>query len=654
MLRRFGFLLIIAALHACSLTQQVQTGDYAYERKQYDVAIGLLSDEYAVASGPVKARKAYLLGRSYAILKDTESAISWFQKAVKNNYGQDAQLHLARSLTRAERYDQAIAVYEDLRSILPTDDIVRRELAVAKQAKLLKASPNPDITISPLSFNSAYADYGPILFDDEYLLFTSDRETATGEADYLWTGNAFSDLFIVHKDGNQPTPFDGLLNTEGNEGSLCLSSDGRLLIYTQCRGATEQDDAYCYLVQSTNEEGIWSEGEVLPFFEGRTSYGQPALIEQDSVLVFAAKREEGKGGYDLYYSLLDAAGWTEPYLMPNTINTAGNEYFPTSDGDTLYFSSDYLPGMGGLDIFKTYLRADGSWSPPLNMQSPINSGEDDFHLIVEPTAMQQAGVARAGYFSSNRPGMGDDDIYRWQRMKPSPQDVEDANPNEEEKLSIYLAGKVITPRYQDPDDPNSEIVGYDPVPNARIEIDGKAFGTDEDGFFVKEVPRNIDMQVMASKSGYLNQIKTITTRDLDIPEGEETYTINVSLELTKIFTGVEITLENIYYDFDKWTIRPDAEPTLKRLAKLLQDNPQIQIDLSSHTDCQGDDEYNEELSFKRARSAVLYISRQGIDLNRLTPVGYGESRLAVNCPCADCSEEEHQANRRTTFTIVEQ
>ena len=649
-------LLLSVALiwNACSFTKQIESGEAAFDRKQYDIAVPLLLEEFESASGQLKARKAYLLGESYRILKETDESSKWYNRAVKAGYGNEAKLKLARSFKRLEKYKEAVTVYNDLLQKLPNDPTVNRELAIAKQAINWAKNVEESIKLNTLDINSPYADYGATFFEEDYIIFTSDRESATGTEIYNWTGNKFSDLYIVHKQGNQPQLFDGLLNSEKNDGSLCLSSDGLELYFTRCFSLNSDADGACKIMYSYRDNGIWTEPEVIPFFDGSVSYGQPALIENDSVLVFVAKRQEGKGGFDLYYSVMEEGRWTEPYLMPSSINTEGDEYFPTAFKDTLYFSSNYLPGLGGLDVFKTYLRNDGSWSPPHNMMPPINSGEDDFHYVRDPSFRPIGNALQTGFVSSNREGFGDDDILRW--TKYTLQEVEEpveVEEEEEEPILVYLAGKVVTNQREDDSNPNSEIIGKSPIPNAYIKLNEEdGFTTDENGFFVKELVLDKDYRLRASKEGYLNNIIDVSTIDLLIPEGESSITINVELLLDKIYTGVEIVLENIYYDFDKWKIRPDAEPTLLDLAKLLRDNPQINIELSSHTDCQGDVDYNQELSYKRARSAVQYISRHGVKAERITPIGYGESNLANTCVCEDCTEAEHQENRRTTFKIL--
>ena len=643
-----GLIVIVNLLFmsSCSFTREVKTGGQAFDRKQYDIAVTLLPAEFEESLGPLKATKAFQLGQSHYYLKETKEAARWYAKAAELDYGPVAYLELGRMLKRLQRFDEAEKAFLAAQSYNNSDPIVNRELASVRVARQWADKPDPTIRIEDPGFNSIYADYAPTFIDDNYLVFTSDRDEATGNLIYDWTGNKYSDLFVVHKNGSKVSSFDAMLNSEHNDGSFCITKDGQGLYFTRCMSDTDTEDAHCALYYSAKDNELWSDPVLVDFFGPKVSFGQPALLENDSVLVFTARTEAY--GYDLFYSVLEEEGWSLPERMPESINTQGDEYFPTAHEDTLYFSSDYLAGMGGLDIFKTYLRYDGSWSPPLNLQAPINSTEDDFHYVVDPTTPD-----RSGFITSNRAGDTDDDIYRWRYVPPAVTDTIDVDTETPDRL-LYLAGVVYTPTYAEENNPNSQVTGRKPIAGATVEIGpGLTLTSDKDGRFISAITPNTDYQIKASKRGYLNNVYAFNTAEYQIPDGEEIYTINIEIPLDQIFAGVEIVLQDIYYDFDKWNIRPDAMPTLNKLAELLRNNPQIDIELASHTDCRGDDAYNQNLSQKRAQSAVRYIEQNGISGARMTPVGYGESRPADDCPCESCTEEQHQSNRRTTFTIVE-
>jgi outer membrane protein OmpA-like peptidoglycan-associated protein len=346
--------------------------------------------------------------------------------------------------------------------------------------------------------------------------------------------------------------------------------------------------------------------------------------------------------------------------MPPSINTLGNERFPTAYNDTLFFSSDFFLGLGGLDIFKTYLRSDNSWSTPENVGIPFNSSYDDFGLIISPFVKDY--VAMEGYFSSDRAGAGKDDIYYFvkrseQKVKTEKEpEVEDETEEELEVMTI-LSIKVTEKSFAIENDPNSLVLGQRPVENATLIVqdskERKTLKTDSKGNVLLEIQPDSFYQFLAGKKDYLNSKATFSMSESDITISEGVQTFNLRMEIERIFPEVEITLDNIYYDFNESFIREDAKPALNHLFQILANNPTVQIQLSSHTDCQGDDDYNDALSQRRAESAIQYIISQGIDPTRISAVGYGESRLAIECICDDCTEDEHQMNRRTTFMVVQ-
>ncbi len=629
----------------------------AYERKQYAVAIELLEAEYAnLKNEAQKARKAYLAGQSYMKLLDYQEAINWFEKAVKLDYGPEALGKLAEAMIRTENYSGAINIFQRLKSASGNKQELDRSILLCKQAldaKNLKSNYH----IERLPESSEVSDFSPVLYENEFLVFTSERQEASGKDIYKWTGEHFSDIFIIQKGGSEVKRFDSAINTNQNEGNAWFSKDMETMYFTRCFSTGAGDD-YCKIMVSKRQNEVWSEPEVLPFTRDKINYGQATLIENDSVLVFSADIAEPGGNLDLYYVVLDENGvWSEPETLPSAINSQGNEMFPTGDKDTLYFSSDYLPGFGGFDIFKTYLKADRSWSIPLNVGYGINSGGDEFSFIVDRTVINKPGILMQGFFTSSRFGSGKDDIFRFQMLKPEPekQPETEVKPTEKE---LFITVKVFTPTFNTAEDPNSGISGQLPLPETFIKIvdeNEKKIAesyTDGNGFYFSAIPLNKQIKVIGAKLGYLNASAMVDTKNLSFSEGETIKTINVELVLDKIYTDKEIHLRNIYYDYDKWDIKKEAEPALNELVKILTDNPQINIQLSSHTDCRGDDMYNLELSQKRAQAAVDYLIAKGVAPSRLIATGYGESQLIDLCACEKCTESQHQLNRRTTFKIL--
>ncbi len=650
----------------CSFGKKVKTGEMAYERKQYAVAVEMLSQEYDKSDNTrLRARHAYLLGMCYIYLEENRLAINWLEKSVDKGYGNEALLAIAKAYKKSGDYQSSIDAYQQLKLNSNSSRQIDREIYVLKEVASWTNEPNQDIQIAPINENSGYSEYSPVLFDKNFLVFTSDNNESTGGETYKWTGNRHTDLFVMLKNGSDIKRFDAGINSDQNEGTACFSKDGLDMVFVRCY-ADGDSDGYCKLMYSERSSSIWSEPISLPFLEDGVNYGQPTFIEGDSVLVFSAEMVDGVGGHDLYYveRIFDEAGsfeWADPFIFPQTINSAGNEMFPSGDGDTLYFSSDYFAGLGGLDIFKTWLQPDGQWAPPQNLNKPINSSFDDFGLVVDNDANLRGQVIQKGFFTSTRKGFGKEDIYQFEKRQTFvPENVTEIDTTEEEEImvEIYLAGKTKEEAFENPENPNSKKLGRIALNECYIVIDDgekqQKIYSDEKGQFIVQLEKDKSYSVKASKIGYLNDIKSINTYNLKVPKGKLSTTLNIELVLTKIFSNVEITLDNIYYNFNKWDIRDDAKPTLDSLTTILLNNPQIRIQLSSHTDCRADDEYNQILSQRRADSAVNYISSKGVARNKLVAKGYGENALAINCVCDDCTEEEHQVNRRTTFKILEE
>jgi len=660
-MRSFAYLLIVITCSACFTSKfQPKSGTDAYDLRQYAKAIPLFLTEYEEANDrETKGIKSYYLAKSYQRVNDNTNALKWYERAVQNEFGLEAYRNLAFAYKKEELYDRAIQTFQLWQSEGGSMLEANREIGIIKQAKQwLKG--DKSVVVQELSVNTTSAEYSPVIYDERYLVFSSDRMGSTGSSKYEWTGNQYSDLYIASKSGSEPILFDDTINTEHNEGVACFNQDFTEIFFTRCYD--EIADDHCKLLVSVREGNGWSNPKIVFPMLPNVNYGHPTLVESDSVLIFSSNDPSGYGEYDLYYSFREEEGiWSDPELMPESINTQGNEQFPRSDGDTLYFASDYLPGMGGLDIFKTYLMAGGTWSAPVNVGAPINSGADDFSLIIDRRAISTGpNLKQGGFFSSSRAGTGDDDIYQFsiyeleEEDQPEPVIVEEEETPDNEKR-IYIAVRVVENILSDPENPNSEIIGKEGLSESEILVNDSSENvtvrTDAGGRIIMDGTESTTYSFKVSRDGYLTNSKTLTTESSENLNGSKTY--NVEIALDKIYYNKEIILENIYYDFNKFFIRDDAKPSLDTLIQLLNDNPSISILLASHTDCVGRPEYNMELSDRRALSAVDYIASKGISPSRLAYKGFGESRLVVECICQLCTEEQNQKNRRTTFTILE-
>ncbi|MEZ4930555.1 MAG: OmpA family protein [Saprospiraceae bacterium] len=651
------FLLSTFLFSACTYTQKVKDGDFAYDRKQYAVAVDLLQKEYKKEKSRVeKGKKAFLLGESYRQLNKPASAADWYKTAYDNGYGVDALREYAFCLKSMQQYKEAMQAFKDLGIEIGSPYEYRREIAACKVAQGWSEEKAKEFTVIPADFNTQSADYAPTLYKGRKLVFTSDRNASTGDDTYNWTGGKFSDLFVADLQTQSVEPFDVQVNTPYNEGTAVFNKDFSEMYFTRCFGDKKEDN-FCKLMVSKRSGDGWTVPAALDFLQEGVNYGHPALSADGNLLYFSCNSEEGWGGYDIWVSQRTAeGGWDEPKLMGRTINTTGNEKFPSLDGDTLYFSSDFHAGMGGLDIFKTWPLDNGSWVPVRNLKPPLNSGSDDFGLVIDYQGQKKNGVLQVGYFTSNRPeGTGNDDIYRFEKRNLPPEPEKPEEPVVDYKL--ILEGYVLEKIYAEPGNPDSKVLGRKPLDGAAVKVilgkKTKNFTVKEDGFFTFELEENQDYIFLGSKEGYLTSEAYFSTIGVGKDPDNPVQTFEVEIVLDRIFINKEIVLEDIYYDFDKWDIREDAKPTLNKLARNLELNPSIRIELSSHTDCRGIDRYNQDLSQKRAQSAVDYLVSKGISAERLSARGFGESAPKADCLCNRCTEEEHQLNRRTAFKILE-
>lgn len=660
--------LSVLLISACTLSKAVRDGRTAHQQKQYSLAVEMLEKEIGKTSPDSKeyAEISYLLGESYKYLNDSDNSLKWFIEAAKNDYGPDAYWEMAYALKKKERYEDAILSFRKLSQMTSRQDVIRKEIEKCRVARRWTDSEGShDYMLEAIVLNTPESDYAPFVLNGSFIVFTSDRFIPSSEEEdtYKWTGNSFSDLYISQIGRYEAIPFDENINTPHNEGTAAFSADGSEMYFTRC--FSEVGDSYCRIMRAFQDGGSWTSGEPAFSMKPRVNYGDPMLIENDEVLLFTSDDPTGIGAHDLYYSVRqDDGSWSSPELMPSYLNTIGEERFPTWHDGNLYYSSDHFEGFGGLDIYKTTLNEDGTWSQPENMMQPINSSEDDYSFVVVPKETYQPGIKLHAFFTSTRGIFGNDDIYSLMEIVEE-EDMDISEPVAEEDTevevvskSFFLRAKVVEKIFVMPDNPNSYVVGQKPVEGASIKISGieeeAVLVTDESGEIFIEADTSTNYHFLAGKQGYLNNGTAFTLAERDLSPYGDGHIFEIELEIEKIFEGVEITLENIYYDFDEYFIREDAKPALDYLVKVLNDNPAINIELSSHTDCRGEEDYNNELSQNRANAAIEYISVDGgIDPSRLSAVGYGESRPEIDCICEDCTEDEHQINRRTTFKILQ-
>ena len=626
-------LLLLVIVMACHTTQKVRNGRMAYDLKKYALAAEMLSTEL---QDDYEAEKQLLLADALAKIDRIDQSIAAYEKAVDAETPSRYLIDYAQVLKRAERYDEAIDIYKMLMTEVALDALLSREIAQCEAGKEWKHNPDTLVDVIKLDFNSRASDYAASIIDGR-LVFTSDRFSNEKEAVYDWTGKAFSNLWEYDINRSEAIPYQAF-NTSDNEGSAVLSPDGKTIFFTRCL-SFDREDAFCRLMYAKRERGRWSKPRILETVNGEFNVMHPAFSADGRLLFFASDRPGGLGEKDIYYTTREGDEWLSPRNLGQIVNTQGNEVFPFVYRDTLFFSSDGRDGMGGLDIFYTYFDDEGRWVRPINMRSPYNSGADDFAIVID-TLNQLAGTRYSGYFSSSRQGgEGQDDIYGFVHRHPPVRDTSAETP-------LLLSVKVVRPIYRAENDPGSGIRRFVPVEGAEVIINELKLTTDITGLIVEKMDSLETYRISASAEGFLSNSASYQYESGNKREGY------VRLVLYPLLYDMEIVIDNIYYDFEKWDIRPDARPALDSLAVVLENNPGIRIELGSHTDCRGDDDFNLELSQKRANAAIAYLNEAGISKERLSAIGYGESRPKAVCRCVSCTEDEHQLNRRTTFRIL--
>ena len=658
---------LTALVSSCSTTKKIKDGYSAFDQKQYAVAVDyLLADAEDKDGSEEYARIAYMLGESYKNLNDSENSLKWYIEAAKNEYGPEAFWEMSYALKKNQRYEDAILSFRRLGQMIDRRDEINKEIQKCIQAqKWQQLGQENEYIVEALLLNSSESDYAPSLWQGRNLVFTSDRKIE-GEEVYAWTGNSFADLYVSDIDDYYSEPFEPGVNTPHNEGSATFSQDGYAMFFTRCH--SEVGDSYCRIYRSEYNQSKWSEGEEVFQMKRRVNYRDPVLIENDSVLIFTSNDPTGIGGHDLYYTiLLEDGTWDIPELMPPYLNSIGHERFPTWNEKTrtLYYSSDHFAGLGGLDIFKTTLQEDGSWTRPENLLAPFNSSEDDYSLIYVPDEFLASGLKMKAFFTSTRGVFGSDDIYSVVEEYPkdfvpeSDSTTTEVVVEEEEEpaKSFFVRVQVMEKLYAIQDNPNSYVVGSKKVGGASVRISSPTISeliqTDGNGVVIIPLDSSASLNILAGKEGYLNNEEILSIDPSERETRPDGYVFEKVIEIDRVFAGIEIVIDNIYYEFNRAEIREDAKPALNSIIDILTENPKIIVELASHTDCRGEDDYNLDLSDRRAASAVSYIREVGnVSADRITSVGYGETRLEIDCNCDDCTEEEHQINRRTTFKII--
>lgn len=616
----------VLLLSSCA-SYHIRQGNRLYEDLAYSQAVVEYQKGLSKKNYP-QARER--LAASYLKMNDLKNAEAEYSRVVTlPEASAESKLAYARLLMRSGKYDQARLYYDQYLGVHSTDATVRQMRNSCDSISRWK-SDSARYSIELSKVNSGGSNFSPVYYRDG-IVFVSDRKSKGPR--YEWTGRGFLDLYYSKADGNGQymgaTPLQGDLNGIYHDGPACFSSHGDTVYFTRNNyikkkvKKSDQDEVILKLYMAVKKDTVFGQVRELPFNSNDYSTGHPSLGDQGRTLYFASDMPGGYGGSDLYRSRQENGVWSKPENLGARINTPYNELFPLMWKDSiLYFSSEGHSGMGGLDLFRSEKR-DTGWTEAVNMGYAMNTGYDDFGI-----AMNDSGTG--GLLSSNRDERNttEDNIYRFT--------VND--------LRFSLEGIAVEKSTQQP------------LSGVLVELTNKQTGgkesvlTGPDGTFYFKLNPNTDYSVVGSKDTYFTNTEPVSTVGKN--RSESMY-VKLKLEMEQIIVNKPIVLENIYYDLDKYEIRADAAAGLDKLVQIMLDNPDIRIELSSHTDSRADDKYNMILSQKRAESAVNYIVGKGISRDRITARGYGETQLVNRCSNGvECTEEEHQANRRTEFKVI--
>lgn len=555
-------------------------------------------------------------------------------------YAQTLQ-HTGKTADAKNYYNQFV---EKVGSNTQIASVRKNEAALQKQ---ITENSGRYRNVENLPINTQFADFGSYVHNKQ-LYFTSARDTGSfSKKIHTWTGEAFTSLYeyklpndtIAKK--SKPKKLKGDVKSKFNESTAVVTADGQTIYFTRnnmlgnTRGFDADKNTKLKIYRAELKNGKWNNVQELPFNSNDFNTAHPTLSKDGNILYFASDRPGGFGNSDLWKVSVNGSGYGVPQNLGAAINTEGRETFPfVNSNDELYFSSDGRIGLGGLDVYGVKIKEDGSFYEVQNIGEPVNSNTDDFAYYIDYKTKQ-------GFFSSNRTGgHGNDDIYGFVETRALKLGCS------QELLVTVVDAKtrnIIT---------DASLTLYDKL--------YKELGTSNkyanNGYrFSTEYECGESYHVKVSKEGYITKEESVA---LDDQSGISERTIVLEQKKVEVKKNDDLfkvlELKPIYFDYDKDNIRPDAAVELAKVVEVLKDYPRMKIDVRSHTDSRGSDEYNLKLSQRRAKSTAEWIANQGIDLSRITYKGYGETQLINKCiNGAKCSDTEHEDNRRSEFIVLE-
>lgn len=647
-----------------SFAQKKSKGDVAFKSGHYDVAIDHYVKEYGSAKGvEKKGYIQYRLGQSYNATTNYEKAIKAYERSYNlgyQKYDQELLMKYAQLQLNQGDFRGAQDNFEEYLKSDPSNVIAKNGLESCKKAKGWLAEPTRYKVRNISELNTENYDWSMAQYDKkgQQYLFSSSRQGALGSSMDPIIGENYTDLFISRQDKNgkwgEPTPLPQGINTPANEGAAVMNAKGTKMYFTRC-GYTKKQSRGCDIFYAEKQGQNWKEPILIPLKDSAVfSVGHPAVARNEKYMIFASDMAGGKGGKDLWITLYDkrAGSWTKPKNLGSQINTAGNEMFPYLSNDgKLFFASDGLAGLGGLDVFEAESIGDKQWGKIKNLGSPINSHKDDYAFSFAKSN------TRKGFLTSNRDnGKGKDDLYAW------------VLPEDEITITVKVYSHCDV---KDPEDKG------EPLKGAKITLTGSdgssvEVTTNDEGMFTfakrgtgRYVKKDVNYTIVVEADKHL--IGKDKRSTMGISGDKNLYT---DLHLQRTDCG-EIVMPEVQYVFNDSTFINDStissNDSMMFLYNVLIENPTIVVELQAHTDCRGGDAYNLSLSQGRANECVEFLISKGIPAARLVAKGYGETqpRTLKNGTKLTCDfvmafentdkakfKRYHQLNRRTTFSVL--
>ena len=628
------YTIIFLALYCVGFSQtaQLASANKKYDKYSYIDAIEIY--EKVAEKGYKSAELFKRLGNAYYFNGEIDKASKWYSDlfALNEEVEPEYYFRYSQCLKAQGNYDDANKFLAKFNSL--TND--SRGEKYSKNKDYLKDidSNSGKYTVEETNLNTEFSDFGPSFFGNAIVFSSSREDGAVSSKINKWTNQNNRDLYVAEmqdsKNFSEAKNLSDEINTKFNESTPVFTKDGKTVYFTRNnyndgkKGKDEDKSTLLKIYKAELVEGKWDNITELPFNSDEYSCAHPSLSSDEKTMYFASNMPGGLGSSDIYKVAITNGSFGSPENLGTTINTEGRDTFPfITEDNTLYFASDGQLGLGGLDIFESKY-SDGNFQKPMNLAKPINSSMDDFGFIINKE--------KIGYFSSNRDGgKGFDDIYTFsvcqQKLKGIITDI-DTN----EML------------------PGSKVELFDENMNKITETTANEAAE----YFFENIDCNSKYIVRASKEDYDTNEQQVTTpkengeTELNIALKRNKFPVSEGTDLAKIF---DISI--IYFDLDKWNIRPDAAKDLQKIVEVMKEYPNMHVNIRSHTDSRQTHRYNEILSDRRAKSTLEFMVKNGIERERLTAKGYGETELVNGCSDGvPCSEEEHQKNRRSEFIVV--